>query len=120
VEKLGRPAVTSRPEPALVWNPDPDRPSRTHRWIQAKSAAYFAAHSTADDQRLPIASSLAKSYTGEAYFRAASANIQIHGGLGFTWEHPAHLYFKRAKSAELLFGDSIYHRSLLAGALQLR
>ncbi|MCB8913528.1 acyl-CoA/acyl-ACP dehydrogenase [Rhodococcus rhodochrous] len=86
----------------------------------AKSAAYFAAHSTADDQRLPIASSLAKSYTGEAYFRAASANIQIHGGLGFTWEHPAHLYFKRAKSAELLFGDSIYHRSLLAGALQLR
>src|SRR6478735_3999875 len=44
----------------------------------------------------------------------ASENIQIHGGIGFTWEHPAHLYFKRAKSSELLFGDPSYHRELLA------
>lgn len=86
----------------------------------AKSAAYFAAHSAVDDDQLPTVSSLAKSFTSEAYFRAASANIQIHGGLGFTWEHPAHLYFKRAKSAELLFGDPVYHRTLLAGALQLQ
>ena len=41
-------------------------------------------------------------------------DIQIHGGIGFTWEHPAHLYFKRAKSSELLFGDPTYHRELLA------
>ena len=41
-------------------------------------------------------------------------SIQIHGGIGFTWEHPAHLYFKRAKSSELLFGDPTYHRELLA------
>ena len=41
-------------------------------------------------------------------------NIQIHGGIGFTWEHDAHLYFKRAKSSELLFGDPAYHRELLA------
>jgi tricarballylate dehydrogenase len=49
-----------------------------------------------------------------AYFHAAAENIQIHGGIGFTWEHPAHLYFKRAKSSELLFGDPSYHRELLA------
>ena len=45
---------------------------------------------------------------------ATAENIQIHGGIGFTWEHPAHLYFKRAKSSELLFGDPTYHRELLA------
>ena len=50
----------------------------------------------------------------EAYFHATAENIQIHGGIGFTWEHPAHLYFKRAKSSELLFGDPTYHRELLA------
>ena len=42
--------------------------------------------------------SLAKAYCSDAYFHAAAENIQIHGGIGFTWEHPAHLYFKRAKS----------------------
>ena len=61
-----------------------------------------------------IVASLAKSYCSEAYFHAAAENIQIHGGIGFTWEHPAHLYFKRAKSSELLFGDPAYHRELLA------
>jgi alkylation response protein AidB-like acyl-CoA dehydrogenase len=50
----------------------------------------------------------------EAYFHATAENIQIHGGIGFTWEHPAHLYFKRAKSSELLLGDPTYHRELLA------
>ena len=45
---------------------------------------------------------------------AFAENIQIRGGIGFTWEHPAHLYFKRAKSSELLFGDPTYHRELLA------
>ena len=58
--------------------------------------------------------SLAKAYCSEAYFHATAENIQIHGGIGFTWEHPAHLYFKRAKSSELLFGDPTYHRELLA------
>jgi alkylation response protein AidB-like acyl-CoA dehydrogenase len=55
-----------------------------------------------------------ESAKSEAYFHAAAENIQIHGGIGFTWEHPAHLYFKRAKSSELLFGDPTYHRELLA------
>jgi alkylation response protein AidB-like acyl-CoA dehydrogenase len=81
----------------------------------AKSAAYYAGWAAAEDSdELPVVASLAKSYCSEAYFHAAADNIQIHGGIGFTWEHPAHLYFKRAKSSELLFGDPAYHRELLA------
>ncbi|NNE72909.1 MAG: acyl-CoA/acyl-ACP dehydrogenase [Acidimicrobiales bacterium] len=86
----------------------------------AKSAAYYAAWCAAEDNdELPAMASLAKSYCSEAYFHAASENIQIHGGIGFTWEHPAHLYFKRAKSSELLFGDPTYHRELLADRIGL-
>jgi alkylation response protein AidB-like acyl-CoA dehydrogenase len=81
----------------------------------AKSAAYYSAWAAAEDSdELPVVASLAKSYCSEAYFHAAAENIQIHGGIGFTWEHDAHLYFKRAKSSELLFGDPAYHRELLA------
>jgi alkylation response protein AidB-like acyl-CoA dehydrogenase len=81
----------------------------------AKSAAYYAGWAAAEDNdELPVVASLAKSYCSEAYFHAAAENIQIHGGIGFTWEHPAHLYFKRAKTSELLFGDPTYHRELLA------
>jgi alkylation response protein AidB-like acyl-CoA dehydrogenase len=80
-----------------------------------KSAAYYAAWAAAEDnEELPVAASLAKAYCSDAYFHAAAENIQIHGGIGFTWEHDAHLYFKRAKSSELLFGDPSYHRELLA------
>ncbi|MDQ6783220.1 MAG: acyl-CoA/acyl-ACP dehydrogenase [Actinomycetota bacterium] len=81
----------------------------------SRSAAYYAGWAAAEDnEELPVVASLAKSYCSEAYFHAAAENIQIHGGIGFTWEHPAHLYFKRAKSSELLFGDPSYHRELLA------
>jgi alkylation response protein AidB-like acyl-CoA dehydrogenase len=81
----------------------------------AKSAAYYAAWAAAEDSdELPVVASLCKSYCSEAYFHSAAENIQIHGGIGFTWEHPAHLYFKRAKSSELLLGDPAYHRELLA------
>ena len=81
----------------------------------AKSAAYYAGWCAAEmNDELPQVASMAKSYCSEAYFHAAAENIQIHGGIGFTWEHPAHLYFKRAKSSELLFGDPTYHRELLA------
>jgi len=81
----------------------------------AKSAAYYGMWCAAEmNDELPAVSSLAKAYCTEAYFHAAAENIQIHGGIGFTWEHPAHLYFKRAKSDELLFGDPSYHRELLA------
>jgi alkylation response protein AidB-like acyl-CoA dehydrogenase len=81
----------------------------------ARSAAYYAGWAAAEDSdELAVVASLAKSYCSEAYFHAAAENIQIHGGIGFTWEHDAHLYFKRAKSSELLFGDPAYHRELLA------
>jgi alkylation response protein AidB-like acyl-CoA dehydrogenase len=81
----------------------------------AKSAAYYAAWAAAEDNdELPVVASLAKAYCSDAYFHAAAENIQIHGGIGFTWEHDAHLYFKRAKSSEILLGDATYHRELLA------
>ena len=80
-----------------------------------KSAAYYASWAAAEDNdELPSVASLAKAYCSEAYFHAAAENIQIHGGIGFTWEHDAHLYFKRAKSSELMLGDPTYHRELLA------
>jgi alkylation response protein AidB-like acyl-CoA dehydrogenase len=81
----------------------------------AKSAAYYGlwAGSELNDE-LPTVASLAKAYCSDAYVHCTSENIQIHGGIGFTWEHPAHLYFKRAKSSQLFFGDPTYHRELLA------
>ncbi len=86
----------------------------------AKSAAYYALWCAAEmNDELPEVASLAKAYCSEAYFHATAENIQIHGGIGFTWEHPAHLYFKRAKSSELLFGDPAYHRELLAQRIGL-
>ena len=81
----------------------------------AKSAAYYGMWCASEmNDELASVASLAKAYCSEAYFHATAENIQIHGGIGFTWEHPAHLYFKRAKSSELLFGDPTYHRELLA------
>jgi alkylation response protein AidB-like acyl-CoA dehydrogenase len=81
----------------------------------AKSAAYYAAWAAAeDDDELPVVACLAKAYCSDAYFHCAAENIQIHGGIGFTWEHDAHLYFKRAKSSEIMLGDPAYHRELLA------
>ena len=86
----------------------------------AKSAAYYAMWCAAQmNDELPSVASLAKAYCSEAYFHATAENIQIHGGIGFTWEHPAHLYFKRAKSSELIFGDPGYHRELLIQRLGL-
>ena len=80
-----------------------------------KSAAYYAAWAAAEDNdEMPAVAALAKAYVSDAFFHCAAENIQIHGGIGFTWEHDAHLYFKRAKSSELLLGDATYHRELLA------
>jgi alkylation response protein AidB-like acyl-CoA dehydrogenase len=86
----------------------------------AKSAAYYAAWATSEqNEEFALVAPLAKSYCSEAYFFCAAENIQIHGGIGFTWEHDAHLYFKRAKSSELLFGDPAYQRSRLADQIGL-
>jgi alkylation response protein AidB-like acyl-CoA dehydrogenase len=81
----------------------------------AKSAAYYGLWAAAElNDELPAVASLAKAYCSNAYFQCAAENIQIHGGIGFTWEHPAHLYFKRAKTSQLLLGDPTYHRELVA------
>jgi alkylation response protein AidB-like acyl-CoA dehydrogenase len=81
----------------------------------ARSAAYYAAWAAAEDSgELPLVASLAKAYCSEAYFRAAADNIQIHGGIGFTWEHDAHLYYRRAKSSELMLGTPSEHREIAA------
>jgi alkylation response protein AidB-like acyl-CoA dehydrogenase len=85
----------------------------------ARSTAYHAARVTDQPEEFAIASPLAASVSSESYVWAAGENIQIHGGIGFTWEHDAHLYLKRAKSSALLLGDPRHHRRLLANALGL-
>jgi alkylation response protein AidB-like acyl-CoA dehydrogenase len=81
----------------------------------ARSAMYYAANLAAtNDPELATAAAVAKAYCSEAFSHTAGENIQIHGGIGFTWEHPAHLYYKRAKTSEVLFGDPAYHRERLA------
>jgi alkylation response protein AidB-like acyl-CoA dehydrogenase len=88
------------------------------RLESAKSAAYYAAWAaTEDNEELTIASSLAKAFCTESYFANSRENIQIHGGIGFTYEHDCHLYYRRAKSAELFLGDPTYHRELIADKL---
>jgi len=84
----------------------------------AKSAAYYAAWCAAElNDELTVSASLAKAYCTEVYANVTADNIQVHGGIGFTWEHPAHLYLKRAKSSELLLGDPATHRDRLGAHL---
>ena len=86
----------------------------------AKSLAYNAVRVDIDDQtELEMSALLAKSYCSEVYNKVAGDNIQVHGGIGFTWEHPAHLYFKKAKSDSLLFGSSKSARSKIAELINL-
>ena len=85
-----------------------------------RSATYYAAwavEANAPDRSL--AASMAKAYVSDAYRKVTGDGIQVHGGIGFTWEHDMHLYFKRAKSSEVTLGDATYHRELVAQALDL-
>ncbi len=83
----------------------------------AKSAAYAAASAAAeDDAELPALASLAKACASDAYMQTAIHTIQIHGGIGFTWDNDTHLWFKRAKSSEVFLGDPAYHRELMMRA----
>jgi len=83
----------------------------------AKSAAYQAAQAAADDHAdLPAIASLAKASAAEAYLQTAIHTVQIHGGFGFTWENDSHLWFKRAKSSEVLLGDPTWHREQMMRA----
>jgi alkylation response protein AidB-like acyl-CoA dehydrogenase len=74
---------------------------------------------SASPEQLQTNASLAKSYVADAFVRIAERNIQVHGAIGFTWEHQAHLYYKRAKSGQLMFGDSTLHRRLVAETVGL-
>jgi alkylation response protein AidB-like acyl-CoA dehydrogenase len=80
----------------------------------ARSAAYYAAQAAAvEDGEWPALASMAKAAASEAYLRTAIDCIQIHGGIGFTWDNDTHLWFKRAKSSEVFLGQPNYHRELL-------
>jgi len=79
-----------------------------------RAAVMFAAMSAADAHELQIAAPLAKAQAADTFVLCAGSAIQIHGGIAFTWEHDLHLYFRRAKTTEALFGSSARHRALLA------
>lgn len=86
----------------------------------ARSALVYAACIAVDgSDDLPINASLAKAWCSEAYFQVAAENIQIHGGVGITWEYDPHLYFKRARASESWLGDPSFHRERVARALGL-
>ena len=83
----------------------------------ARSAAYYAARVTDDVTELAVAAALAASVSSEAYVWVAGENLQVHGGIGFTWEHDAHIYLKRAKASSLLLGGPRHQRDLLGKAI---
>ena len=86
----------------------------------SKSATYYAAWAVANDvPEAPLAAAMAKAYVSDAYRHTAGEGIQIHGGIGFTWEHDMHIYFKRAKSSEVTFGDATWNRELVAQLINL-
>ncbi len=86
----------------------------------AKSVTYYAAWAMDEDApEGPLAAAMAKAYVSDAYRKVAGDGIQIHGGIGFTWEHDLHLYFKRAKGSEVAFGDATHHRERVAQLINL-
>jgi alkylation response protein AidB-like acyl-CoA dehydrogenase len=80
----------------------------------AHSAVYYAAwaldHAAADHE---VAASVAKAYVGDASRKVCGEAIQVHGGIGFTWEYDLHMFFKRAKALEVMYGDADHHRELI-------
>jgi alkylation response protein AidB-like acyl-CoA dehydrogenase len=84
----------------------------------AKSLTYYAAWAV--DEKQPdakLAVSMAKAYASDASRKVSNAGIQLHGGIGMTWEHDLHLYMKRAKASEVAFGDATWHRERVASLL---
>ena len=82
--------------------------------VEGARSAVFHASNAADDRDRALAASVAKVACSEALLHVALDSMRIHGGIGFTWEHDAHLYVRRAKSAELMFGDPNFHLERLA------
>jgi len=86
----------------------------------SKSVTYYAAWAVANGvAEAPLAAAMAKAYCSDAYRHVSGEGIQIHGGIGFTWEHDMHIYFKRAKSSEVTFGDATWNRELVAQHINL-
>jgi alkylation response protein AidB-like acyl-CoA dehydrogenase len=92
-------------------------------WVavsQGRAVARYAASCAAEgNPDLPIAARMAKAYLSPVVVRACEEMVQMHGGIGFTWEHPAHVYLKRAKSSALALGTATRHRSDLAHLVDL-
>ncbi len=81
----------------------------------ARSAVYYAAWAVSEnDPSAKLAVSIAKGYASDAAREVGNRGVQIHGGIGFTWEHNIQLYYKRAKASEIMFGDANYHREEIA------
>lgn len=85
----------------------------------AATARYAAATVAAGDPDAAVATALAQAYCSDVAVHAAEEAVQLHGGLGITWEHPAHLYLKRAKADQIAFGTAAMHRAALAGLIDL-
>jgi alkylation response protein AidB-like acyl-CoA dehydrogenase len=109
-----------------------DRPIGTFQAIQhkladmkvdlenAESLTYYAAWAVDEEAaERRLAAAMAKAHAGESCSRIVAEAIQVHGGLGFTWEHDLHLYFKRAKANEVSYGDSAENRELVATLIGL-
>jgi alkylation response protein AidB-like acyl-CoA dehydrogenase len=86
-----------------------------------RSTAYYAAWCVAaDDRERSLAASMAKSWCSDASRRVMAAGLQVHGGIGFTWEHDMHLFVKRAQLDQVSFGDAAFHRDRIATMLRER
>lgn len=84
----------------------------------ARSATYYAAWALHESEPAgPQGLNIAKAYCSEAARKVGNSGIQIHGGIGFTWEHDLHLFYRRTKSSEFLFGDPTFHRERLAHSI---
>jgi alkylation response protein AidB-like acyl-CoA dehydrogenase len=84
----------------------------------ARSAVYGAAWAAdAEPDSLPLAASMAKAYASDAGWRVPDASIQVHGGIGFTWEHDLHFFLKRGKANAAMFGTASWHRNRVADAI---
>jgi alkylation response protein AidB-like acyl-CoA dehydrogenase len=82
----------------------------------SRSLAYYAAWTTdAEPETLQHAASMAKAYASDAGWHVADSAIQVHGGIGFTWEHDLHFFLKRARADAAAFGDARWHRERVAG-----
>jgi alkylation response protein AidB-like acyl-CoA dehydrogenase len=85
----------------------------------ASAAARYAAAAIAEGQDVPVAARVAAAYAGDVAVHAAEEAVQLHGGIGMTWEHPAHLYLKKAKADQIAFGTPGAHRAALAPLIDL-